>query len=282
MSTESLRKLVSEDVMGISISRQCALLGISRSGYYYEPCAETPLNLEIMLHLDKHYIDQPYYGVARMAVYIRSLGYTVGEKRIRRLLRLMGLEAAGPRPGSRKGSGRPHAKYPYLLPGFAATMPDQVWASDITYIPMARGFLYLTAVIDWYSRRVLAWRVSNTIDAALCTGVLNDALQLGKPLIFNTDQGSQYTSIDFTGILLGHGIQISMAGKGRCFDNIFIERLWRTVKYEYIYLQEIPSGEALIAGLSAFFTKYNSSRPHQSLGWRTPDQAYYGAKCAAF
>jgi len=258
----------------ISVSRQCALLGLNRSGIYYQPVGESPLNLEIMGLLDKQYTQTPFYGVPRMYEYIRSLGYQINIKRIRRLLRLMGLEAIYPK---KKTSivDKQHKVYPYLLKGLDINRPNQVWSTDITYIQMEKGFLYLVAIIDWYSRYVISWRISNTMETQFCIDALQEALGKGMPEIFNTDQGSQFTSLDFTGCLLDNGIQISMDGKGRCLDNIFVERLWRSVKYEYVYLNSIQNGKELWHGLYEYFNFYNQKRLHQSLGYKTPQYIHF-------
>jgi putative transposase len=258
----------------ISIVRQCELLDIHRSGYYYEPIGETDFNLEIMRKLDEQYTATPFYGVARMHQYLCSLGYPVNIKRTRRLLRLMGLNAIY--PGKCTSEPNPeHKIYPYLLRGLNITKVYQVWSSDITYIPMEKGFLYLVAIIDWYSRYVLSWRISNTLETTFCMDALQEALSKGKPEIFNTDQGSQFTSNIFTKAIENEGIKMSMDGKGRCMDNIFVERLWRSVKYEYIYLNCIKNGKELWHGLDNYFRFYNCQRFHQSLDYRTPERVHY-------
>lgn len=259
----------------ISISRQCELVGIHRSGYYYTPATETELNLLLMRIIDEQYLATPFYGVGQMTAHLRRLGYRVNEKRIRRLLRLMGLEAVYPKPNlSRPGKG--HTIYPYLLRGVDITEVNQVWSTDITYIPMARGFMYLVAVLDWFSRYVLSWEVSNSLETGFCIRALQQALDCyGPPRIFNTDQGSQFTSDDFTGVLKEAGVAISMDGKGRATDNVFIERVWRSVKYEYVYLQVPASGPELYQGLDHYFDFYNCKRPHSSHGIRTPYEIYY-------
>lgn len=246
---------------------------MNRSSYYYVPATESPLNLQLMRLLDEQYMRTPFYGWPRMTVYLRSQGYAVNHKRVQRLMQKMGIQALYPKPSLSKAN-REHQIYPYLLRGLAITHPDQVWSTDITYIPMRNGFLYLAAVMDWYSRYVLAWQLSNTLDTLFCVAALKQALQLGRPAIFNTDQGAQFTALAFTSVLEQAAIQISMDGKGRALDNIFIERLWRTVKYEDIYLNDYDSGPALFAGLQAYFTFYNDVRPHQSLDYRTPAAIY--------
>jgi len=227
-----------------------------------------------MRKLDEQYMETPFYGVLRMLQHINSLGYTVNIKRIRRLLRLMGLLAIYPKRNLSKPNIE-HKKYPYLLRNLTIDRVNQVWSSDITYIPMEKGFLYLVAIIDWYSRYVLAWKLSNTMEVSFCTDALKDALKISKPLIFNTDQGSQFTSSDFTNCLKDTNIQISMDGRGRCLDNIFVERLWRSVKYEYVYLNSTQNGHELWHGLNDYFEFYNNKRFHQSLNYKTPAKVYW-------
>jgi len=265
--------LIEPDYKPISVIRQCELLGLHRSGYYYEPASENQTNLDIMRKLDEQYTLTPFYGVLRMHQYIASLGYVVNIKRIRRLLRLMDLYAIYPK----KKLSQPNAEskiYPYLLRGVQIERVNQVWSTDITYIPMEKGFLYLVAIIDWYSRYVLSWRISNTLETSFCIEALQEALGKGQPEIFNTDQGSQFTSTDFTSCLLKHNIKISMDGRGRCLDNVFVERLWRSVKWEYVYLNCIKNGRELWQGLGHYFQFYNEQRPHQSLHYQTPIQVY--------
>lgn len=259
----------------ISIVRQCELLDISRSGWYYEPREETALNLELMRIIDEQYKRTPFYGVRQMTAHLRRIGYTINEKRIRRLMRLMGLEAIYPKPDLSRPDKR-HKIYPYLLRGVAITGPDHVWSTDITYIPMQRGFMYLVAVMDWYSRYVLSWELSNSMESSFCVNALEHALSLyGKPQIFNTDQGSQFTSNVFTSVLLDKKIDISMDGKGRATDNAFIERLWRSLKYECVYLNVPQTGLQLYKDLEAYLDFYNSERPHSSLADKTPEEAYF-------
>jgi putative transposase len=257
-----------------SIARQCALLGLSRSGLYYRPRGVPADDLALMRLLDEQYLKTPVYGSRKMTAQLRREGHRVNRKRVRRLMRRMGLEAIYRRPRTTVPSPE-HKVYPYLLRDVAVTRPNQVWAADITYVPMAKGFMYLVAVIDWYSRKVLAHRVSNTMEAGFCVEALKEALaRHGRPEIFNTDQGSQFTSAAFTGVLEGAGVRISMDGKGRCHDNIFIERLWRTVKYEYLYLHVFEGGQDLKTGLKSWVAWYNRQRPHQGLGYQTPDEVY--------
>jgi putative transposase len=228
--------------------------------------------------LDEQYLSTPFYGSRKMAEHLRRLGHAVNRKRVRRLMRQMGLEAIYRRPRTTVPHPE-HKVYPYLLRGVEVLRPNQVWATDITYVPMAHGFMYLVAVIDWHSRKVLAQRVSNTMDAGFCVEALKEALaRFGRPEIFNTDQGSQFTSSAFTGVLEAAGVRISMDGKGRCHDNIFIERLWRTVKYEYLYLHAFEGGQDLAAGLRSWVGWYNRERPHQGLGYQTPDEVYYAGR----
>jgi putative transposase len=261
----------------LSIRRQCELLGLTRSTYYYQPATETSLNLRLMRLIDEQYTERPVYGRRKMTIYLREQGYDVNPKRVRRLMQKMGLEAIYPKP-STTVVDHEHRIYPYLLRGVAVTRPNQVWSTDITYIPMKNGFMYLTAVIDWYSRYVLAWQLSNTLDTLFCIDALQQALQIGQPEIFNTDQGAQFTSDAFTSILKAAQIRISMDGKGRALDNIFVERLWRSVKYEDIYLKRYEFVPELYIGLTDYFRFYNHVRPHQSLDYRTPD-AVYQATC---
>jgi putative transposase len=257
----------------LSVVRQCRLLDISRSGLYYQPKGISEEDLALMKLIDRQYLVTPFYGARKIAAWLKSQGRRVNRKRVRRLMRIMGLKAIYRRPRTSKPAVG-HKIYPYLLGGMQITRPNQVWAADITYIPMARGFLYLVAIIDWYSRYVLSWRLSNTLDAAFCVEVLEEALRKGRPEIFNTDQGSQFTSETFTGLLEQHGVRISMDGKGSYNDNLFIERLWRTVKYEEVYLKAYQDGRDARIGLGNYFRFYNTERPHQALGYRTPAEVY--------
>lgn len=224
--------------------------------------------------LDEQYLKTPFYGVARMHAFLQSLGYQVNTKRVRRLLRKMGIEAVYSKP-KLSNSNPEHKKYPYLLKGLTINKPNMVWSTDITYIPMKHGFLYLSAIIDWYSRYIIAWEISNSLDVSFCTEILEKALEKNKPDIFNTDQGSQYTSNIFTDILKSNNVEISMDGKGRALDNIMIERFWKSVKYEYIYLNEIATGTELWTGLNDYFNFYNNERLHQSLKYKTPYEFYF-------
>ncbi len=258
----------------LSILRQCQLLDIPRSSYYYQPVPESAYNLHLMLLMDKQYLLTPTYGSRMMCAHLCGQGHGVNRKRVQRLMRLMGLEAIFCKPRL-SDPDKEHQIYPYLLRNVAVTSVNHVWSTDITYIPMQRGFLYLTAVIDWYSRFVLSWQLSNSMESSFCIEALEVALaRYGTPQIFNTDQGSQFTSNDFTSVLKKKQIQISMDGKGRATDNAFIERLWRTVKYEHVYLHAASDGEELYDGLRQFFEHYNYHRPHSSLGYRTPASVY--------
>jgi len=257
----------------LSIVRQCRLLDISRSGLYYQPKGISEEDLTLMKLIDRQYLATPFYGARKIAAWLKSQGQRVNRKRVRRLMRIMGLKAIYRRPRTSKPAPG-HKIYPYLLSGMRITRPDQVWAADITYIPMARGFLYLVAIIDWYSRYVLSWRLSNTLDAGFCVKALEEALRKGKPEIFNTDQGAQFISEAFTGLLKQHGVKISMDGKGSYNDNLFIERLWRTVKYEEVYLKAYQNGRDARIGLGNYFRFYNTERPHQTHGYRTPAEVF--------
>jgi len=249
------------------------LLDISRSSLYYQPVGISEEDLTLMKLIDRQYMATPFYGARKITVWLKSQNYGVNRKRVRRLMRTMRLKAIYRRPRTSKPAPG-HKIYPYLLCGMKITRPNQVWAADITYIPMARGFLYLVAIIDWYSRYVLAWRLSNTLDADFCVEALEEALKKGRPDIFNTDQGSQFTGEAFTGLLEQHGARISMDGKGSYNDNLFIERLWRTVKYEEVYLKAYQDGREARIGLDNYFRFYNTERPHQTHGYRTPAEVY--------
>ncbi len=250
------------------------MLGLNRSTFYYQPVAETDLNLHLMRLIDEQYLKTPFYGYPRMTAWLRRQGYAVNRKRVQRLMRQMGIQAIYPKPQTTK-PGQGHQIYPYLLRNLVITQVNQVWSADITYVPLSAGFMYLVAVMDWYSRYVLAWQLSNTLDGAFCLAALQQALQRGKPVIFNTDQGSQFTATAFTDCLAQACIQISMDGRGRALDNIFIERLWRSVKYEDIYLKDYTFVPQLETGLADYFSFYNEERPHQSLNYRTPAELYF-------
>jgi putative transposase len=260
----------------LSIARQCDLIGLPRSTSYYHTQGESAENLVLMRLLDKQYTDTPYYGIRRMTAWLRSQGYAVNHKRVARLLRTMGLETIYPKP--RLSQAHPdHRVYPYLLRGVPITRVNQVWSTDITYIRLHAGFLYLVAVMDWFSRYVLSWAVSITMDVGFCVEALEQALELAHPEIFNSDQGAQFTSLDFTGRLAAEGIQISMDGRGRALDNVFVERLWRTVKYEEVYLKDYETPREAIQGLGTFFVRYNERRQHQSLEYQTPAAVYFSS-----
>jgi putative transposase len=251
------------------------LLGITRSTYYYKPCGENPWHLTIMQIMDKIYTAHPDKGKRRISEDLKVAGYSVGVDLCRTLMKKMGIEAVYPKPNLSKPNLE-HKVYPYLLRGKQITHRNHVWSTDITYIPMANGFLYLTAVIDWFSRYVLSWKISNSLDGRFCREALLEALQKGTPEIFNTDQGSQYTSVEFTQILLDNKIAISMDGKGRALDNIFVERLWRTVKYEDVYLKDYQDGQGLHEGMRDYFSYYNTERLHSALGYKVPREVYFG------
>lgn len=268
--------MVEPDHPDFSIRRQCKLVGLSRSTLYYEPASETDFNLHLMRLIDAKYMERPFFGWRRMTYYLQREGYRVNHKRVRRLMRKMGLQAIYPKPKTSQAA-EGHRIYPYLLRNLAITRADQVWSSDITYVPLYRGFMYLVAVLDWYSRYVLAWQLSNTLDGAFCLDALQQALCLSKPEICNTDQGVQFTAHVYTSTLEEAGIRISMDGRGRALDNIFIERLWRTVKYEDIYLQDYETVPLLYNGLDSYFRFYNEERPHQSLGYATPAEVYFAS-----
>lgn len=261
----------------LSIARQCGLVGLCRSSYYYRPTTKESLeNLRLMRQIDELYLQRPFYGSPRITDWLRQLGWKVNEKRVARLMRLMGLQAIVPGPHT----SRPHPEhrvYPYLLRGMEISHPDQVWCADITYIPMHRGYLYLVAVMDWYSRYVLTWELSNSLETSFCLSALERALSRSQPGIFNTDQGAQFTSREFTGRLEAAGVRISMDGRGRMMDNLFIERLWRTLKYEEVYPNDYVDGRAALEGLRRYLSFYNIERRHQGLDRRTPAEVYFGS-----
>ncbi len=274
MSRGERKAMILRDRLGLSLSRQCRLLTISRSSFYYTPRGESPVNLALMRRIDELFLKYPFYGSRQMARQLWREGIRVGRHRVRRLMRLMGLQAIYQAP--RTSEPHPaHRVYPYLLNGLAIDRPSQVWCADITYIPVQRGFLYLIAVMDWATRHVLAWRLSNTMDTRFCIEALNEALaRYGKPEIFNTDQGSQFTSLDFTGVLKDADVAISMDGRGRYMDNIFIERLWRSLKYEAVYLHDLTDGFAAERVIGEWIGFYNTVRPHSALAGSTPAEAY--------
>jgi putative transposase len=270
---ERRRALVERRHPSLSVVRQCRLLDISRSGLYYQPVEISEEDLTLMKMIDRQYLITPFYGARKMAAWLKSRGHKVNRKHVRRLMQIMGIKAIYRRPKTSKPSAE-HRTYPYLLSGIKVVRPNQVWSADITYIPMARGFLYLVAIMDVYSRYVLSWRLSNTLDATFCVEALQEALTKGRPDIFNTDQGAQFTGAAFTGLLEQHGVRISMDGKGSYNDNLFIERLWRTVKYEEVYLKAYQNGRDARSSLANYFHFYNVERPHQSLGYRTPAEVF--------
>ena len=273
--------MIQPNHLRLPITRQCRLVSISRSSWYHEPRGESRENLALMEEIDRQFLETPFYGVRQMTWHLRARGRVVNVKRVRRLMRLMGLmpiyrkpRTSVPAPG--------HRLYPYLLRGLRIERPNQVWCADLTYIPLARGFLYLVAIMDWWSRKVLAWRLSNTMDTQFCTDALEEALaRHGRPEIFNTDQGSQFTSWAFTQRLREAGIRISMDGRGRFLDNIFIERLWRSLKYECVYLHAFAGGREAREGIGRWVSFYNHRRPHAAHGGRTPIDMYYDGPSAS-
>jgi putative transposase len=268
--------LIEPDHPYLSIARQCDLVGLARSSYYYSSAGETGENLHLMRLLDAQYTRTPFYGVRRMTVWLRQQGYAVNPKRVARLLQTMGLATIYPKP--RTSAPHPaHRIYPYLLRGVPITRVNQVWSTDITYVRLHGGFVYLVAVMDWFSRYVLSWAVSITMDVGFCLEALEHALGVATPHIFNSDQGAQFTSLEFTGRLAAAGIQISMDGRGRALDNVFVERLWRTVQYEEVYLKDYGTPREAMQGLERFFQLYNRQRPHQALGYQTPAAVYFGS-----
>ncbi len=256
--------------------RQCELLGLARASLYYQAAEETAVNLRLMRLLDEEYTRHPFYGSRRLTAWLHGQGEEVNRKRVQRLLRLMGLEAIYPKPRL-SAPDLSHRVYPYLLRGVGIERVNQVWSADITYVPMPKGFMYLAATIDWYSRYVVSWRLSNTLDGLFCQEMLEEALSQGRPEIFNTDKGVQFTSLAFTERLKQAGVSISMDGRGRCLDNVFVERLWRTVKYENIYLQAYATVAELELGLRSYLRFYNEERLHQSLDYQPPRLFYRSA-----
>lgn len=276
-SISTLRKLIQPTDNEISISRQCELLGLSKSSYYYSPVLESEENLLYMRLMDEEYLKRPYYGVMQMTYFLRNQGFKVNPKRIRRLLRQMGLSAICPGPQtSRPGKGKGHEIYPYLLKGLEIKYPGQVVGTDITYIPMKGGFMYLVAFIDWYSRYVLSWELSNSLETGFCISAMNEIWSQIEVKILNTDQGSQFTAHAFTSAVRQGGAKQSMDGKGRAIDNIFTERLWRSVKYEDVYLKSYADGIDAWQSLDAYFKHYNSERPHKNLGGIPPVKVFSG------
>ena len=259
----------------LPVTRECELLDLPRSTFYYQPKAVPEGDLELMRRIDECHLQRPYYGSRRLRDWLQDLGYAINRKKVQRLMREMGLTALYPKQNLSKRN-QAHKVYPYLLRGLVIDRPNQAWAADVTYIPMAKGFLYLVAIIDWYSRKVLAWELSNSMDVRFCVEALETALgKYGKPEIFNTDQGSQFTSEAFTSVLKENDIRISMDGKGRWVDNVFVERLWRSLKYEEVYLKGHATISEARQCISEYLHMFNEERRHQSLNRRTPDQVYY-------
>lgn len=273
LSVEARRALVEFDGE-LSVVRQCELLGLSRSSVYYQPAGESAMNLELMRLIDEQYTKTPFYGSRRMTAWLVRQGHDVNRKRVQRLMRGMGIEAVYPRPNTSRSNDE-HKVYPYLLRDVAIVRPNQVWATDITYIRMRRGFAYLVAILDWFSRYVLSWQLSNSLHQSFCLEALDEALQVARPEIFNSDQGCQFTSCDFTARLEAADVRISMDGRGRCFDNIFTERLWRTVKYEEVYIHDYDDMPDVHANLQRYWTFYNTERPHQALDYKTPHEVHF-------
>lgn len=267
------RSLIDPDHLQLSVSRQCELLGLTRSSWYYKSQEIPSYELNLMRLIDEQYTRMPFYGIRRMTAWLDREGNHVNHKRVRSLMRRMGLEAIYPKPKLSQRNEE-HKIYPYLLRGIEIKRPNQVWCTDITYIRLQRGFVYLVAVMDWFSRYVISWSVSVTMDVHFCLEALEKALTLGKPEIFNSDQGSQFTSREFTGMLVDAGVRISMDGRGKVFDNIFIERLWRSVKYEEVYIKDYGNVLACIQGLRSYFHLYNDQRLHEALGYKTPREIY--------
>ena len=264
----------------ISIARQCELVGLARSSYYYQGAGESAQNLHLMRLLDEQYTRTPFYGIKRMTAWLQTQGYAVNHKRVARLMHLMGLEAIYPKPRLSLPGIAPQ-KYPYLLRGLSIERVNQVWSTDITYIRLQRGFLYLVAILDWFSRYVLSWSVSITLDTSFCLEALEAALAVAQPEIFNSDQGVQFTSAEFTRRLQSAGIRISWDGRGRALDNVFVERLWRSVKYEEVYLKEYQSVPEAISGLQQYFVFYNQERLHQALDYQTPAAVHWGKEAVS-
>jgi putative transposase len=278
LTLEQKRKAIEPGQKNIPIYRQCELLGLNRSSLYYKPSGQTEYNEQLMRLIDEQYIKTPCYGIDKMTAWLGRKGYYVNHKRVRRLMRQMGLEAVYPhRKHNLSIPDKQHRIYPYLLKNVQIDRTDQVWSSDITYVRMYSGWVYLTAVMDWFSRYVLTWEVSVTLESDFCIEALRRALSFGIPGVFNTDQGSQFTSIEFTKVLQDAGIQISMDGKGRVFDNIFSERLWRTVKVEEVYLRDYQTVTEARYYLGRYFEFYNNERLHEALGYRTPAEVYFAA-----
>lgn len=278
MSRGKRKKMIKRESSDLSLSRQCRLVSISRSSFYYQPKGESPANLDLMKRIDKLFTKCPFYGSRQMVRALAREGLHAGRHRVRRLMGLMGLQAIYQAPRTTVPHPE-HKIYPYLLRKMTINRANQVWCTDITYIPVQNGFLYLVAIMDWATRKVLAWRLSNTMDAGFCVEALNEALEKhGSPEIFNTDQGSQFTSFEFTGVLKKAGVRISMDGRGRYLDNIFIERLWRSLKYEAVYLHEMTDGFVARKIIGDWLSFYNNERPHSALDDKTPSEAYWSGR----
>ncbi|MDI3461588.1 MAG: Mobile element protein [Nitrospira sp.] len=272
---EARRRWIQAEPSALSIARQCVLAGLARSTYYYESVPERKETLGLMRLIDRLYLERPFYGVPRMTDWLHALGHAVNHKRVERLMRVMGLQAVLPGPHTSRPHPE-HRRYPYLLRTLEVVRANQVWCADITYVPMRRGFLYLMAIMDWFSRYVVAWELGNTLDTGFCVEALRRALASGCPEICNTDQGAQFTSQEFVACVEGAGVRVSMDGRGRALDNVFVERLWRRVKYEEIYLRDYADGSEAWRGLHRYFAFYNTDRRHQSLGRRTPAEVHFG------
>jgi len=272
-SVAAKRQLVEPDNEAISIVRQCELLSLARSSYYWKEAGDSEFNLCLMKLIDEEYTRHPFLGSRKMALWLKGHGLEVNRKRVQCLMRKMGIAAIYQKPNLSRAAKR-HKVYPYLLRDVAITRPNHVWSTDITYIRMQSGFIYLTAVIDWYSRYVLSWRLSNSLDADFCIEALEEALQISCPEIFNTDQGAQFTSDRFTKVLIDAEIKISMDGKGRAIDNVFVERLWRSVKYEEVYIKNYQNVSEAYCNLKTYFQYYNTQRLHQALGYKAPSEVY--------
>jgi putative transposase len=280
LSVEQRRQCLDAGHPRLSVRRQCQLLGLARSSLYYEPAGESEENLRLMRLIDREYTAHPFLGSRRLTKWLSKQGEEVNRKRVQRLMRLMGLAAIYPKP-KLTAADRGHRIYPYLLRNVNIERADQVWSTDITYVPLASGFMYLAAVIDWFSRYVLAWRLSNTLDGSFCLDMLEEALSGGRPEVFNSDQGVQFTASAWTTRLQSAGVQVSMDGRGRCLDNVFVERLWRSVKYEEVYLHRYEVVPQLLSGLERYFAYYNEERLHQSLDYRTPAVVYRESRRSA-
>jgi putative transposase len=274
---EEKRRCVEPKHSRLSIQQQCALLGLARSGYYYAPRPVSALNVRLMRLIDEQYLRAPFYGAPRMTAWLRRQGYAVNPKRVSRLLRVMGLAAVVPRRRLSVSDDKAR-RFPYLLRDLKIVRPGQVWAADITYIRLQRGFMYLVAILDWFSRYVVAWEISLTAEADFCVTALRRALRQDQPEIFNTDQGCQFTSIAWTGVLESAGVRVSQDGRGRVFDNIMVERLWRSVKYEEVYLRDYVTAQDARRNLARYFAFYNHERPHQALDYATPAEIYTGQR----